>query len=106
MTILPHHTHGPPPSSSPPPPRHEKQVEQFNRALAARLQNSRNDDTTTSDDTHGGSIKQQRQLQHVVEGVWPPYILVLIKAALPVLLVNVAGAGAMGHMERWTALDR
>jgi hypothetical protein len=31
--------------------------------------------------------------------------LVLVKAMLPVVLVNGAGAGTIGWMEGWTALD-
>jgi len=82
------------------------QVEQFNRRLAAARLQRANDNNRTG--TAQQQQKQQQQHEQQQEGAaaWvSPFLLVVVKAALPVVLVNGAGAGAMGWMEGWTALD-
>lgn len=69
------------------------QVEVFNRALAAKAAS-----------TIGNS--KTKGIQKALAWELSPLALVLVKAVLPVLVVNVAGAGAIGYMEGWTALDR
>lgn len=84
----------------PSPSLRTRQVEQFNRVLAARLKKSK---AQQQDAQAKQQKKKPRQQQWEL---FSPFALVLVKAILPVAMVNAVGAGVIGHMEGWTTLDR
>lgn len=77
-------------------------MEQFNRALAARLKKNKGQQQQQQQDP-AQPPKTPRQQQWEL---FSPFALELVKAILPVAMVNAVGAGVIGHLEGWTTLDR